>query len=460
MPRLFWRIFLSFWLVIILTIAGIAMINHRLDQARQTDSETSQRAERMASGLRLRALRALNAGGPSALADWASRQAGQRRRFDVLVLDDDGHELNGQRITRSLREVVQAWKEQRELPADGPGRRFTTALDHARHGRYLVIVEPPPRPLVLRVLGSSGLPRLLLVAGLFSGLVCFWLSRTLTRPIDQLRLTGQALGRGDLSARAPESTARRRDELGELATDFNRMAGRIEDLVNNQRQLLRDVSHELRSPLSRLQVALALVEDSGDETIRRRYLKHMEQDLERLNELIGEMLRFTRIRDGQAIESENLDLVELVEAIVESARLEAQPRQVQVELDAPLSLSLRGDAELLGRAIENVVRNALRHTPDNSTITINLQSDADDACHLSIRDQGPGVPSACLEAIFHPFVRLSPERGESGTGGGIGLAIAKAAIERHQGTIVASNGIDGGLEVHIRIPATLPSTSP
>lgn len=455
MSRLYLRIFLSFWMVIILTIGSVLLINIQLERAQIDDTEVSERAQRMASGLSMRAQRALDRGGVDGLARWAEPNGRQHggRRLAVFVFDEGGNELLERRPPREVRQAAGHWSDDGDIPQPQRRGQFITSISHPEHGQFLVVLNPPPRPAVLRIFGPLGLWGLIGVAVIISGLICLWLARTITRPLGQVRLAGQALGRGELDARsAPESTARR-DEIGDLARDFNRMAERLQGLVDVQRQLLRDVSHELRSPLARLQVALTLLADAEDEAERQRHLARTEADLERLNHLIGEILGYARISHDFSPNPESIDLVDLLEDIAESARLEGAPRHISVKLDAPNTLPLLADPELLGRAIENIVRNALRHSPENGTILLGLSTESD-TLTITVRDQGAGVPERSLVRIFEPFVRLSDERSETGASGGIGLAIARAAIEHHRGTIEARNHVNGGLEIIVRLPKT------
>ncbi len=452
MGRLYWRILFAFWGVILISIVGTALLNAQFDQARQAEGETSARAQRFATGLRVRAERLLQRGGPEALADWSLQQGRRSGRIRLLIIDELGRELNDQRWPRSATPLVRAWKDYGELPAAGPELRHSLRLDHPVHGRFLLLVAAPPAHPLIRWFGPLGLPGLLFVAVLASLLISLLLARTLTRPIEAIRASGRALGRGELSTRVAPSLVARRDELGDLARDFNRMAERIQSLLESQQQLLRDVSHELRSPLARLRVGLTLASDAPDPRDRSRHISTMERDLERLDRLIEEILHYARLSQAPVVEMAPFDLSELVESVVASARLEAAPDRIEIDYQAPDQLMVCGNAELLGRAVENLLRNALAHSPPDQLVQVELQGNADQV-DLRIADRGPGVPDSQLEKIFEPFVRLSPERGESGQGGGIGLAIVKAAVEQHGGRVTASNRTRGGLRVTLTLPA-------
>lgn len=452
MSRLYLRIFLSFWLVIILTISAVVLINDQLERAQRDDVELSERAQRMAGNLQTRAASALARGGRDGLARWAESVPERGRRLTVFVFDAQGQELLDRRPPRDVRRMSGQWLNDGTVPTPQRRGQFTAAITDPDHGAFLILLSPPPRPVFLRLFGPLGLVGLIVLAIVFSGLVCLWLARTISRPVQQLRLAGQALGRGDFSARAPGNATRRGDELGDLARDFNRMAERLQGLIDGQRQLLRDVSHELRSPLARIQVALALAEDSPEAAGRSGYLARIEADIERLDQLIGEILSFARISQDSEPERVSMDLGELIADIAEAARLEGQPRRITISSDGPESLRIRANEELLHRAIENVVRNALRHSPEGGQVDLIVLTPMAGQVEIRVEDQGPGVPEERLADIFDPFVRLSPERGEQSGGGGIGLAIARAAIERHAGSIQARNRRPSGLSIAIRLP--------
>ncbi|MFU8832452.1 MAG: histidine kinase dimerization/phospho-acceptor domain-containing protein, partial [Wenzhouxiangella sp.] len=361
MSRLYLRIFLSFWLVIILTIAVVMFTNDQIERAQRDDVELSERAQRLAGNLQVRAAEALQRGGRAGLARWAETAPDRGRRLTVFVFDADGEELLDRRVPRQIQRLNQQWRTDWTTPNPQRRGQFTATLDDPQHGAYLIVLSPPPRPVFVRLFGPLGLAGLIGLAVVFSGLVCLWLARTISKPVQQLRLSGQALGRGELGTRAPLSASRRSDELGDLARDFNRMAERLQSLIDGQRQLLRDVSHELRSPLARIQVALALAADEQPER-RADYLNRIGRDIERLNELIGEILSFARISQEAEPVMDSVDLGELIADIAEAGSLEGRPRKIRLVVDCPPEIRVKANEELLRRAIENVVRNALRHS--------------------------------------------------------------------------------------------------
>ncbi|MEE4296600.1 MAG: ATP-binding protein [Wenzhouxiangella sp.] len=447
---LYLRIFLAFWLVILLTLSAVIFLNRQLQQDQDMAAETSQRVQRFADGMGARAQAVLDRAGPTALARWAQADQQRQRRMQLLIIDEQGSEILEKRVPARVRSGVREWRSGQAPPASwGP---WAQEITHPQHGRFLVLLVPPSRPLLVRLVGPLGPWGLLGLAAVISGIACLLLARSVTRPVTELRRVGQALGRGRLHERVGEDLALRGDELGDLGRDFNQMAARLERLVGGHRQLLRDVSHELRSPLTRLQMALALAGRAETADDRQRHLLRIEQEIQRLDELIDQILDFSRIRDQSKLARQPIDLVALLGELVESIRLEADARSVQIDLRAPAPFSVPAHREWLWRALENVLRNAVRHSPSGGKIEIKLEK-VGGTSEISIMDQGPGVADDQLEAIFEPFVRLSAERSESGAGGGVGLAIAKAAAEHHGGSIRAENRPHGGLLVRLTLPA-------
>ncbi len=287
---------------------------------------------------------------------------------------------------------------------------------------------------------------------LVSGLICYLLTRYLTAPILRLREASQQLAAGDLSIRAV-GVERRRDELGDLVRDFNAMASRIEELVSRQRQLISDVSHELRSPLARLNVALDLGrERKGNDPA----FDQMEQDISVLSEMIGRLLTIARLdTSAPPVPMMPVDLTELVSQIVRDADFESRERDGCVTLRANGQVFVQGDAELLHSAIENLVRNAIRYTEPGTPVEVVLESEPRSTtsfARLTVRDHGPGVPESELVNIFQPFYRVADARDRQSGGAGLGLAIADRVIRMHGGTIRAKNAVPRGLLVEILLP--------
>ena len=330
--------------------------------------------------------------------------------------------------------------------------RDSRASSDGKH-RYTIVLGLPPGP---RVFGPRGLPFTGLIIGvLTSGLVCYLLSWYLTKPIVQLRTAARQIAAGDLTARAGAPAMSRRDEVAGLMRDFDAMAERLETLLKAQSRLLNDISHELRSPLARLNVALGLARQrAGVESTDM--LDRIELEAARLNELIGRILTLARLEDGeQLVPQTPVPLNEIVESVSEDAEFEAQERHCHVHTSiAEGNWEVRGNASLLHSAVENVVRNAIRYTQEGSAVEIELKSEAPAAREavLRVSDSGPGVPSDSLDKLFQPFYRLDDARGRQTGGVGLGLAITERAVRFHGGKVSAFNRPQGGLVIEIRLP--------
>ena len=333
-------------------------------------------------------------------------------------------------------------------------------------GTLVVVRQVPRRPI--SVFGfledwrtSQGRTRFVVFL-LVTALVCYGLARYITAPVARLRVATHRLAEGDLGARVGFS-ARGGDELIVLGRDFDRMASRLEAGLEAERRLLGDISHELRSPLARLSVALDLVEQNRaraaremravPEQIYENALERIRRESGRLNEMIGQLLELSRLellaREGEA-RTEIVNLGKIVADVVADARYEAQNGRT-IELRAGDKCELRGDAKLLHSAIENVVRNAIRYTAENTAVQVELRRENHEIA-LSVRDHGAGVPEAALENLFRPFYRVNTGRDRQSGGVGLGLAIAERALKVHDASIRAFNAEGGGLEVEMRFP--------
>lgn len=346
------------------------------------------------------------------------------------------------------------------VPHDGflfpapPVQRDSRASSDGRH-RFTVVLGLPPGPRVF--IGPRGVPFTgLLIGVVTSGLVCYLLSWYLTKPIVKLRTATRRLAAGDLTTRTGARAGAGRDEVAGLMRDFDAMAERIETLLRAQSRLLNDISHELRSPLARLNVALGLarqraVTDNSD------MLDRIETEASRLNELIGRILALARLEDGeQLVPQTPVPLGELVASVVEDAEFEAQARNCHVRAEIPEGdWAVCGNASLLHSAVENVIRNAIRYTQEKSAVEVELQSETRSGVSevvLRVSDSGPGVPSSALGKLFEPFYRLDEARGRQTGGVGLGLAITERAVRFHGGKVSAYNRLKGGLTVEIRLP--------
>jgi two-component system sensor histidine kinase CpxA len=472
---LYARVFLSFWIVTGLIVAGTIVV---------TEIVLTQRTAELPRRELVRdAALALNEGGEARLVGWLRAVERGAPSVRVLVFDERGRELLGRELP--------PWLERRTgaVPEPDVGENAehdATAPSTLPNGLALALPEfapEPGAPLGVRIrpaqqapvlitpegrrygvlvlapssrLGPLGLPEtrwaVLALALAVTGIASWLLTRSITAPVASLGAATRALAAGDLGARVAPEVRARRDELGVLGRDFDAMAGRLRELVEGKERLLRDISHELRSPLARMRVALGLAAQPGGESAR--HFERLELEIERLDGLIGHVLRLSRL-DARAarLERERIDLGALVDRIARDAGFEGSARGVAIEWRRPAApVAVDGDPPLLASAIENVVRNALRYTADGSAIEIEVASRADGASVL-VRDRGPGVPEPELARIFEPFYRVTEAR-DRGTGGdGIGLAITARVMHAHGGTALARNRTGGGLEVELGLPA-------
>jgi two-component system sensor histidine kinase CpxA len=298
-----------------------------------------------------------------------------------------------------------------------------------------------------------------------AGVVAYGLALYLTAPTVKLRQATRQLAGGDLSTRVGAKMGRRRDELADLGRDFDSMAERIEALMLTERRLLGDISHELRSPLARLQVALDLAFQTADEETRG-FLERIERESGRLNTLIGQLLILTRLETaGTEAPRQRVDLTQLVNEVASDADFEARGAKRVVRVVSAEACWTTGNAELLRSAIENVVRNAVRYTREGTTVEITLRCDSkknadnrDQSQHrsvISVRDHGSGVPPEALQHLFRPFYRVADARDRQSGGVGLGLSITARAVRFHHGEVTARNIPEGGLLVEIHLPIAI-----
>jgi two-component system sensor histidine kinase CpxA len=282
-------------------------------------------------------------------------------------------------------------------------------------------------------------------------LLCYLLARHLTSPLREMQKTIERFGKGDFSARV---NSRRGDELGQLARTVDQMAERIDLLMKSQKRLLQDISHELRSPLARLGVAVELARGGGDATIA---LNRVEREADRLNTLVGELIQVTRAEgDPDGLATELVQLDDLLRVILDDVHIEADRKHVSLN-PSIAAITLQGNPELLRRAIENLLRNAIRYSSEGGTVDVALER-RPHGLRVVVRDYGPGVPPESLASIFDPFYRVEKDRGRTSGGVGLGLAIAKRAVELHHGMMRASN-VNPGLRVEIELPVTVPTAA-
>jgi len=339
-------------------------------------------------------------------------------------------------------------EDRSELIAAGRVRWFwrprrTVLARRTPDGRYWFILSPVNEPARQWPFPPGQLWVLAAVV-----LLCYLLAWYLTSPLRTLRSALERFGQGDFSARTGST---RHDELGQLAQTFDQMAGRIESLVAAERRLLLDISHELRSPLARLGVAIELAR-SGENL--NAALDRIQKESDRLNALVGQLLQTTRAEvDPNALSAQPVRLDDLLANVVSDCAIEAAARSCSLALDAAAPVTVEGDPELLRRATENVIRNAIRFAPRETPVEVRLAPNGSRAVVL-VRDYGPGVPEESLARIFDPFYRVDDHRNRESGGVGLGLAIARRAVELHRGELRARNA-HPGLLVEMELPLPL-----
>jgi len=446
MKSLFLRIFLSFWAAFALFLVLAILVTIAMSPPRR--GIENRELEILAE-----AVNAYQSGGERGAHEYLEQlwHADHVRSF---LFDPSGKELSGhQHIPPWIEDVRRGQSYRRGwLESLLPDRikRQALTLDGKR---YTLVIELPPvffGPM-------HQIPWLPIIIGVISsGLVCYLLARSMTRPVARLRQAAQSLATGDLSARTGAPARGSGGEITELMRDFDRMAERLETLVESQSRLLKDVSHELRSPLARLSVALGLARQKAPLEIEGS-LDRIELEADRLNQLIQRLLTISRLESGgDGIRKTRFSLRQLVEQVARDAEFESPGRSCRVTADGEDEFPVEADADLLRSAIENVVRNATRYTAEGTPVEVLLTRENTpngEEMVIRVRDSGPGVPNEALTKIFEPFYRLDHARDRQTGGAGLGLSIADRAIRLHDGQLRASNRKEGGLEVEIRIPA-------
>ena len=432
MNSLFAKILLWFWGTLAITLVGSAILTGRNATSNASDAEMPM--ARLVTFQLEEARTAYESGGRPALQAFMDTL---RRVYhtQAILTDEHGRDL----LTNQDRSALVARALRRSgLPSMRVDSKTLARFDD--DGRYWFFLIEPGNLMTRWFLTPDHL--FFMCAAV---LLCYWLTWHLTSPVRDLKKAVERFGSGDLTARVG---SKRRDELGDLARTFDRMAGRIETLLTAERRLLGDISHELRSPLARLGVAVELAR-SGDDL--EGHLNRIQKESDRLNALVGQLLQVTRAEgDPNSLSRDPIRLDDLVAQLVEDSRIEAHARGCEVTYTRPEPVTVEGDPELLRRAVENVIRNAIRYAPPESAVAVSLARHNGTAV-IDVRDQGPGVPDEALQRIFDAFYRVDGDRNRASGGIGLGLSIARRAIQLHKGTIRARN-VRPGLEVELELP--------
>jgi two-component system sensor histidine kinase CpxA len=433
MKSLFAKILLWFWFTLAITVVGSAFISAL--NVNENASDERAPVARLVTFQLEEARSAYEIGGRPGLQAFLDTL---HRVYDArgVLTDETGRDL----LTNEDRSGLLR-RARRPALYQIFRRGDVTVARAADDGRYWFVYIVPR----VRVGSWFLLPEhaFVMAAGV---LLCYWLALYLTSPVRSLEKAVERFGRGDLAARVGSD---RRDELGQLARTFDRMAGRIETLLTAERRLLLDISHELRSPLARLGVAVELAR-SGDDL--NSALNRIQKESDRLNALVGQLLQVTRAEgDPNSLRRAPLRLDELLQQLVEDSSIEAAAHGCELKYERREPVTVAGDPELLGRAVENVIRNAIRYAPRETAVEISLARNNGKAV-VGVRDQGSGVPEEALPRLFDAFYRVEGDRDRASGGIGLGLSIARRAIELHKGSIRARNARPG-LEVEMELPA-------
>jgi two-component system sensor histidine kinase CpxA len=431
MKSLFTKILVWFWATLAVTIIGSGLITNLI----LNSSERQPPFPRFTEFQLLEARHAYEQGGKAGLAEFMQRfhQVFEGR---AILADASGRDL----LTGQVRpDLVEHARDRQMYRITARGR--VLLLRAAGDGRYWFFhLVPRPQPANWFLM-----PQHLWMIGA-AVLFCYLLAYHLTKPLRNLEKAVSRFGQGDLTARAHST---RGDELGQLARTFDQMAARIETLLAAERRLLLDISHELRSPLARLGVAVELAR-SGDDT--EAALNRIQKESDRLNSLVGQLLQVTRVEgDPGLLRPVPVRLDEMVAELVDDSRIEAEARGCALELKSTEPVTVDGDPELLRRAVENLIRNAIRYAPPATSVEVTIGCTSG-TCRVAVRDYGPGVPEEALARIFDPFYRVETDRNRVSGGVGLGLSIARRAVVLHKGRLTARN-MRPGLAVEMELPA-------
>jgi two-component system, OmpR family, sensor kinase len=457
MRSLFSRIFLSVWLVLAVIMASCIGVTtlvawHRITTLGKINSRE----------LTKEAAAALGQGGERSLTDWLQQVRNSYSGVDIYVITPAGRDLLQREIPSRLRQWLSLVERGQRVVVSSQGPispEFQFAASHlldnadlyGPNGQHYVLAVAWFGSSPIDVLGSYDVTLLLLFLALaISAGVSWSLGRYVSNPIRKLQHSARVLALGDLDTQVDGRVSIRRDEIGVLARDFNHMAAQLKAHISAKEVLLRDVSHELRSPLARIQIALGLAELEKSDV--HAQLGRIERDVERMDTLIGEILQLTRLtNEAPAFAFKPVSLSELLGEITQDAALEARSCGKTIQCLGDCSYWIAGNRELLRRAIENVLRNAIRFTVEGSEVTISTAHRGVDLT-ITVRDRGPGIPEAERQRIFEPFYRVSSSRDRDTGGSGLGLAITARVMTLHGGQARGFNAEGGGLSVELQLP--------
>ena len=453
--NLYLKVFLWFWLATLIMVSSSAWIIHKLnDEVRYRPIEKSQLGDLNRATERLQ-----NVLDKRAELDNPERllgQIGMRHQMGFILIDPKSKEvLSG--LPRRMQPDEKIFTHiNPETPAisieSSRGEFFGPGLITLHEKQYMLFVGQPLPPGFFGAVRRQPPWVMISIAFSISGLLCFWFARSLLKPIRQLQHASQLMAAGDLSARVG-SASQRHDEIGRLGRDFNFMSQQVEILLSSQKRLLADISHELRSPLARLQLSIGIVQQQAEtmnDDFLRTSLDRIEKEAVQIEKMIAQVLMLSRLDNPHTLQhQQSIDMPALLSAIISDAQFEAQEQNKQVVLLDNEPATVLGDAQMLSSAIENVLRNAVKYA--NKRIEVQMLKD-EHCLNIIISDDGKGINDSQIMRIFEPFYRESLARDRDSGGVGLGLAIAHRAVVQHKGSIQAKNLANSGLQVSIALP--------
>ena len=447
MRSLHLRIFLAFWLIIVLTIVTAASLGFFYAERARSSLQSFEVSDAM-----IEASEALRDQGRAGLVTWLESLPFAAESV-IYIVDEQGRELLDRQLPGPVRmtlrrSMMQSTPRQQRPPRPRepdslrPARPFAELVGSG--GEIYTLIVLPPQTAVMRWLYERGGLGLAIIALLVSAGVSYLLARAISKPISRFRESTAAIAAGDLDTRMAAGIEKRSDEIGALAKDFNHMTHELQLAWQRQAELTSNVSHELRSPLARLKVALELARRQTGELAE---LDRIDVETERLDEIIGQLLTFSKLDTNPHEAAESVDLVELLAGVIDDVQFENINDVVDIDLRCDSDISINGYPLALRSAFENLIRNAALHGGGQVQVTVRAESEH---AIVEVQDQGEGVPEAELARMFEPFYRASTSAESQGAG--LGLAIAARAIAIHDGSVDARSK-DEGLCIAVRLPS-------
>ncbi|KTD60529.1 two-component system sensor histidine kinase CpxA [Legionella shakespearei] len=453
MRSLYWKIFISFWLATILIILTTAWVTSQIAQKASQPAREESFMDSYANA----AVATFESGQQSALLKWFD-QIGLSRHMDIYLLSSTGEIIGSKAAPEDIKKISASLMKD-QLPSEGIFKSGKLIVSHeilSTSGNFYRLVAVSEKPITFFIqIPWAGLTIRLTLATFISGLICYLLSIYLTQPLRSLGMAAKSIAKGKLNTRVGRFRGHNKDEIAELSNEFDRMAEQLETLVHSKERLLQDISHELRSPLARLNIAIELGRKKTGNLAESEF-NRMEIESSRLNALIGEILDFARLEKSTTdLQLEKTSIPELLSEIIKDANYEFDKESIRIQAGIIEPCELMIDRRLIYRGIENIVRNASHYSPENQLVLISSRFDEEKKhLYIEVKDHGPGVPENQLQTIFNPFYRVDSSRTKKTGGYGLGLAIASRAVALHQGEIIAQNNKEGGLLVRIILPIT------